>query len=132
AGAGDTEVGSKSIRVGLYCLARSQFLNTYEHGVGIWGDMSRGSVGFNNTAGMAKLVQREGGLQLPVWRRHSAVCSARGLSQGQSSLAPPVAVLCVLRGNLERSGHFCSVFVTECFFFFFFTTSCASLRCSTS
>jgi hypothetical protein len=47
-------VGSKSIRVGLYYLARSQFLNTCEHAVGIRGDVeSSESVGFNNTAGMA-------------------------------------------------------------------------------
>ncbi len=44
-------MGSKSIRVGLYCLARSQFLNTYEHGVGIWGDIE----------------QRECGLQQHRW-----------------------------------------------------------------
>ena len=29
-GAGNTKVGSKSIRGGLYCVARSQLVNTYE------------------------------------------------------------------------------------------------------
>ena len=82
--------------------------------------MSRGSVGFNNTAGMAKLVQREGGLQLPVWRRHSAVCSARGLSQGQSSLAAPGGSALRSPGKSRTFGAFLFRFRNRMLFLLFF------------